>query len=238
SSYLSVTSASSLVIQADISTFCAFNVADVAARHILWSKGTNEMAFPWVYGVAAGGGMAFTRGNINGQALVNSTGSVQTNSPAVSGVSVAGALASQYIDGQPAGSGVLGYGALDVGTPLVIGGLDDFTSLFAGTLSELLIFDRALSGSDLAQVNAYLATRSGITVVEVAPPSVSVPLAITRLSGSTVQISWPASASGWILQSESSLSGGNWSPVATNPPNNTVVVGTTNATRYFRLQSQ
>lgn len=158
----------------------------------------------------------------------------------MTGVSLAGSLASHYLDAQAAGSGVFGYGALDEGTALVIGGLDDFTSLFAGTLSELLIYNRALSGSDLHLVNAYLAGRSGITLIKVGAPTTSVALTITRLSGSTVQISWPASATGWVLQSETSLSlsSTNWTAVVTNPPNNTVVVGTTNATLYFRLQSQ
>jgi hypothetical protein len=238
SSYLAITSAPSVVIQGDISTFCAFNITDVAAAQTLWSKSSNAVAYPWIYGVAAGGAMSFTRGNTDGRNPVNSTSSVQPGSPVVAGVSLAGSLASHYLDAQPVGSGVFGYGALDEGMPLVIGALDDFTGLFAGTLSELLIYNRALSGSDLDLANAYLADRSGITVIEVVQPSVAVSLAITRLSGSTVQISWPTSASGWVLQSETSLGSGNWTPVATNPPNNTVVVGTTNATRYFRLQSQ
>jgi hypothetical protein len=63
-------------------------------------------------------------------------------------------------------------------------------------------------------------------------------LTITRLSAASVQISWPTNATGFVLQSDTNIVGGTWVPVATNPPNNTVVFGTTNATRYFRLQSQ
>jgi hypothetical protein len=240
SSYLAAASTPSLVIQADISTFCSFDIADVAAAHILWSKSTNARAYPWICGVAGGGAMSFTRGNVDGFNPVTSTSVVSPGTPVVAGVSLAGSLASHYLDAQPVGSGVFGYGALDQGAALVIGALDDFTSPFAGMLSELLIYNRALSGSDLDLANAYLAARSGITLIKVGAPTTSVPLTITRLSGSTVQISWPTSASGWILQSETalSLSGTNWTPVVTNPPNNTVVVGTTNAPRYFRLQSQ
>lgn len=53
-----------------------------------------------------------------------------------------------------------------------------------------------------------------------------------------MQISWPASASGFVLQSETSLVGGAWTPVATNPPNNQITLGATNAARFYRLRSQ
>jgi hypothetical protein len=238
SQYLEIPSAPSIVIQGDISTFCALDIADVEAAHTIWSKSTNGVAFPWIYAVATGGDLAFSRGNDNGQAPVDSTTALQPGVPAATGVTVAGSLGSHYFDGAADGTGVFGYGALDVGTPLVIGALDDLTNQFAGTLSELLIYNRALSGSDLAQVNDYLAARSSITVIEPAQPTSSVALTITRLSPGTVQVSWPESASGFVLESETALSGANWTPVATNPPNNTVVLQTTNVTRYFRLQSQ
>jgi len=238
SAYLQVPSTPSLVVQSDISAFCAFNIADVSSAHTIWSKSTNDLAYPWIYGVASGGAMAFTRGNDNGRNPVNSSTLVQPGSPVVAGVSLAASLATHYLNAEPAGSGVFGYGALDVGAPLIIGGLDDFTSLFAGNMSELLIYNRALSGSDLDQANDYLAARSSITVIEVGPPNPSVSLGISALTGGTVQISWPASASGWVLQSTAALGSGNWTSVATNPPNNTIVVGPTNAARFFRLQSQ
>ncbi|MGA2659072.1 MAG: LamG-like jellyroll fold domain-containing protein [Verrucomicrobiota bacterium] len=239
SQYLDVASAPSVVIQGDISSFCAFNVADVATAHTLWGKTTNDFAFPWDYGTVVGGNLFIGRGNNNGVAPVYSSGAVEPGSPAVAGFTVAGSLASLYIDGEPAGSGVFGYGALDVGTPLRIGSLDDLTNQFAGTISEVLIYNRALSGNDLVQVNTYLAGRSSIAVVEPAPPSSQGPsLTITRLSADSVQISWPTAATGFVLQSETSLASGAWTPVATNPPNNQFILGTTNVTRFFRLQSQ
>ena len=236
--YLAAASAPSLVVQGDISTFSAFDVTDVTTAHTIWSKSSTAQAFPWVYAVAPGGGMAFTRGNSDGRNPVTSSASVQPGTPVVAGVSLTGSLASHYLDAVPAGSGVFGYGALDMGTPLVIGALDDFTSPFAGNLSEVLIYNRSLTGDDLTLANNYLAARSSITVIQVGPPSASVSLHISTLSGGTAQISWPASASGWILQSKATLGSGAWTSVATNPPNNTIVIDVTNAARYFRLLSQ
>ncbi len=137
SQYLQVASTPSVVIQGDISTFCAFNVADVTLAQTLWSKTTNAAPFPWIYSIAVGGDMVFTRGgNSGGTTAYTSTGPVQAGTPAVTGVTVAGSLASHYLDGVPNGSGVLGYAALDAGTPLLIGALDTLANPFSGTLSE------------------------------------------------------------------------------------------------------
>jgi hypothetical protein len=236
SQYLDVASVPSVVIEGDISSFCAFNVADVATPHTLWSKTQNGAAFPWEYGVLAGGDMVMERGNVNGVAPVDSSGPVQPGSQVVAGFTVAGSLASHFLDGEPNGGGVLGYGALDQGTALRIGALDDLTNQFSGTISEVLIYNQALSGADLLQVNTYLASRSGISVIQAAPatpPS----LTITRTNATSVEVSWPTSFSGFVLQSAANLTG-PWTPVATNPPSNQFIVGTTNAAGFYRLLSQ
>src|SRR5205807_5124728 len=104
----------------------------------------------------------------------------------------------------------------------------------AGTVSEILLYNRALSGNDLFLANTYLASRSGIAVAQVPPPS----LAITRPNANSVQLAWPAVYSGFVLGSRTALGSGVWTPVATNPPNNEIILGTTSSTRFFRLRSQ
>ncbi|MCX6930106.1 MAG: Ig-like domain-containing protein [Verrucomicrobia bacterium] len=234
SQYLDVTSAPSIVIEGDISSFCAFNLADVATAHTLWSKTVNGRAYPWVYSIAAGGGAVITRGNNDGVQGLASSGPVRTGSAAVAGVTVEGAFTSHYLNGQPNSTGVLGYGAGDQGGSLRIGALDNLAAQFAGTLSEVLLYNRALSGNDLLLANTYLAARSGIAVAQVPPPS----LVITGPNAGLVQISWPAVFSGFVLESQTALGSGAWTPVVTNPPNNQVSIRTTNAPQFFRLRSQ
>ena len=240
SQYLDVASSPSVVITGDISSFCAFDAADLATEHTLWSKTLNGAPFPWYFAVAAGGDMVMARGNSNGVAPVTSSGPVRAASRVVAGFTVAGSLASHFLDGEPNGSGVLGYGAFDQGTTLRIGAFDDLTNQFAGTLSELLIYNRALTGDDLLAANAYLAARNGIVLVQAAPsiPSPSPTLTITRPTATTVELSWPTAFTGFVLESATSLASPVWTPVATNPPNNQFIVGATNVTQFFRLQSQ
>jgi len=234
SQYLDVASAPSVVILGDISSFCAFNAADVATPHTLWSKTQNGAPFPWYFSVAAGGDMAAARGDTNGSNPVDSADPVQPGSQVVAGFTVSGSSGSHYLDGEPNGTGVFGYGTLDQGTTLRIGALDDLTNQYSGTLSEVLIYNEALSGSDLLEVNTYLAARAGIPVIQVPPPS----LTLTRPNASSVELSWPTVFSGFVLESATNLAGA-WTAVATNPPNNQFILGTTtNATRFFRLQSQ
>lgn len=60
-----------------------------------------------------------------------------------------------------------------------------------------------------------------------------------RRSGSTITVSWPYSATGFVLESVSSLSVTNWSPAAETPTSNSgcweIVVPANTAERYFRL---
>lgn len=62
----------------------------------------------------------------------------------------------------------------------------------------------------------------------------SVKLGITR-AGSQVTISWPATASGFILESAESLPAANWAPV-TGVQNNSVTINAGVGTRYYRLK--
>ena len=74
----------------------------------------------------------------------------------------------------------------------------------------------------------YRLVRSGGTSVEPAPPKLSL-----SPSGNGLVISWPAGAAGYRLEATEALLGARWETVPSS--NNSAVVATTPASRFFRL---
>jgi uncharacterized repeat protein (TIGR01451 family) len=61
-------------------------------------------------------------------------------------------------------------------------------------------------------------------------------------AGATVKISWPASATGYVLEASSGLAPQSWSQITVPPPvlvgdQLTVTLGASNSARYFRLHA-
>ncbi len=234
--YLDVTSAS-LTLGAEISSFFAGRFADFATDRAVWTKTSAGQPRPWNFYVARGGTMTVLRGNNDGQDGVASAAPLAANQFLYGGFTVRGSQATLYSDGQMIGTGSFGYGALDAGTPLRIGSRDDLATQFAGNLGDLLIYDHALSAEDIQTVNTYLTGRYGLVLVQVA--TVTQPtLSISQTGTGTVQVSWPAGVSGFVLEGRTNLASGAWTPIATNPPNNELLFNATDVTQFFRLRSQ
>lgn len=233
---LDITSAPSLVLESDIAAFCVVNPTDVSTSGTLWCKTQGGRAYPWNYTLSSGGKEVIVRGDADGSELVASATPLGTGRSAVIGFGVEGSFATHYLNGQTNGTGVFGYGAGDQGGPLRIGLTDDSQNPLKSKLGELLVYNRNLSGADLQQVNRYLAAKYGVVVVTL---TVSRPtLSLVQGSTGTCQLSWPSSYSGYVLETRSNIATGTWTPVATNPPGNTVTVSATNVTQFFRLRSQ
>jgi hypothetical protein len=107
---------------------------------------------------------------------------------------------------------------------------------FNGNLSELILYDRYISGADLSAVNAYLNGRYGIGTVELSTQAPT--LSVAQTGASTAKLSWLPGYAGYVLEGRTNIASGVWSPIATPPPNNQVTVGTTNGARFFRLRGQ
>ena len=75
-------------------------------------------------------------------------------------------MVTHYLNYFTDGSGTFGYGAEDGGTPLKVGSRDDFQTQLVGNLGEVLLYGRALTGSDLQLANTYLAGRYGIATFQ------------------------------------------------------------------------
>jgi hypothetical protein len=152
----------------------------------------------------------------------------------IMGVSWGNGTVDQCLNNNSNGQSVYTNSPADGGGPLRIGSRADLVTQLQGNLAEILIYQPALSDADRSNVVQYLANKYALNFPVLSPPS----LTIVSTNVSSVQISWPSACSGFVLASRTDLGSGAWTPVATDPPNSTIMLGTTNVTRYFRLQSQ
>jgi hypothetical protein len=167
---------------------------------------------------------------------VLSSGPLPAGQYVQAGVTVNGAVVTNYLNNLPNGNGLLGYQGYDAGGALRIGSRDDLATQFAGELGEVLLYNRALSGSDLQTANSYMGGRYGIPMAQLYTGAPA--LVITKTNATTVQCSWLPGYADFILESRTNAVSGSWTALATNPPNNQVTVSMTNVTRFFRLRSK
>ena len=233
--YLVVPDVPSLELTNDISLFCAASCDDFAASHMICNKGFLAQPHPFNFYVNTAGQAVAARGDNRGTATITGTGAMHAGTNIVCGFTVSGSTATEYLQGLPNGTAQFGYGAIDDATQLYIGSRDALDLYFKGNIGELLIYDHALLGSDLQLVNSYLAGKYGVATVQLStqPPTLNV----AKTGANAVQVSWLAGYTGYILQGRTNLSSGSWTSIVTNPPNNQISIGTTNVTRFFRLQS-
>jgi Bacterial Ig domain/Concanavalin A-like lectin/glucanases superfamily len=234
--YLVVPDAISLQLTNDMSLFCAASCDDFSAVNMICNKGFLAHPHPFNFYVDTAGQTLVSRGDDRGTSTVTSTSALPVATNVVVGFTVLGSTGTEYLQGLPNGTGPFGYGDIDDATQLYIGTRDALDLYFKGNIGELLIYDRALAGSDLQLVNSYLAGRYGVATAQLStqPPTLNVALAGTN----AVRVSWLPGYAGFILEGRTNLTLGAWSSIATDPPNNQVTLGTTNVARFFRLRSQ
>jgi len=231
-----VPDAVSLNLTNDMSLFCAASFADFSAINMICSKGFVTQPHPFNFYINTAGQEVVSRGDNRGTSTITSS-AVPVATNVICGFTVQGSTGTEYLQGLANGTGQFGYGTIDDGTQLYIGSRDALDLLFKGNIGELLIYDHGLAGSELQLVNSYLAGRYGVATAQLSaqPPT----LTAVKNGANTLQISWLAGYTGFILEGRTNLAAGAWTPIVTNPPNNQVTLSTTNpATRLFRLRSQ
>jgi hypothetical protein len=220
----------------DMSLFSAASVDDFAATRTIASKGAVLNPHPFDYFFNTAGNAQVNRGDNRGTSAAVS-GPVPAGTNVVTGFTVDGSIGNHYLQGLFNGSGQFGFGTIDDGTSMYIGSRDDLVPFFKGNIGEILIYDHTLLGTELDALNSYLAGRYGVAMAQLntQPPVLSV----TKNGAATVQLSWLPGYAGFVLESRTTnVAAGAWTPIVTNPPNNQVTIGTTNAARFFRLRSQ
>jgi len=202
------------------------------------SKCVGSAARPIDYYVSASTGIAqLIRGNSSrGNNPVPSSSALPAGQYVEAGVTVYGSVVTHYLNNFGNPSAAFGINGEDAGGAVRIGSRDDLATQFAGNLGEILLYNSALSGSDLQTANTYLGARYGIPMAQLYTGAPG--LAVTKTGTNTVQLSWLPGYADFILYSRTNAASGTWTPMATNPPNNQVTVTTTNVTRFFRLRSK
>ncbi len=235
--YLNVLNPSLVLSNQQAASFFAGSFTNFNQARGVWGKTMGGVPRPWDFYVNSAGALQVLRGNTDGADGPTSTNVLPAGQFLYGGFNVQGSLATLYLDGQVIGSGSFGYGALDSGTPLDIGTRDDFATIYAGDLAELLIYGQGLAAADLLSVNEYLAGRYGLVLVQLA--TVSPPLlSISQASAGAVQLSWTPAATGFVLETSTNLTQGVWTPVVTNAPGSQLTISPTKAVQFFRFRSE
>ncbi|HKS38643.1 MAG TPA: Ig-like domain-containing protein, partial [Verrucomicrobiae bacterium] len=211
--YLSVASSPSIAITGDLSTFFVVRFDDFASFRAVWAKTENNLPRPTDYYVAPDSGIPnVLRGGTAGLGNVNAAAALPANQYIIAGFDMEGTTARHYIDGQENGFGDITATITDSGTPLLVGTRGDLFTKMKGDIAEIIIYDLALSGTDRNAVFSYLAAKYAINIGTSAPA-----LSATR-AGNDITISWPASATGFELESSDVLSATTCTTVPFTPP--------------------
>jgi len=174
-----------------------------------------------------------SRGTSDGNAPVAAASGFPAGQYLVAGFQVEVANVMHYLFDQPIGGGVHGYGAVDEGSPLRIGSRDDLTTWMKGDLSEIVVYNRALSDAARDLLVTYLAAKYGMPLIR--PTTIQPALSITLQSDGLVVIAWPENLSEYGLESADTLGAPDWIPV-TGAVNNRLTVSPGGSMKYYRLR--
>jgi hypothetical protein len=247
--YMVASSSSSLAIVGDMSIIAAINPTTLTGGrngHIVAKTGPSpRQNIPAPYDYNVGTVASLLRGNGNGTVGGINLGSfAATNGPSVGypfvvGVSETGNTISHYLNGQPAGTGVLSSGFsesndFDNGNPAYIGARSDGFNRLVGDLSELIVASSPMSSSEMAALANYISAQHHF--VPFNPTRTSIVLSI---SNHQLTLSWPAGHTGWQLQSNSLglTVPGAWFTIPGSTSTNQMIVtpNATNGQVFYRM---
>jgi hypothetical protein len=236
-SQLEVASSPSVAISGDVSSFFVVNFADYDTYRAVWAKTAGNLPAANDYYLASGSGLpVFYHGNGAGSiGQLTGTEAIPTGTFLTAGFELASGTATHYLNGAENGSGSLTAPGADAGGTLYIGTRSDFVTRFKGEFAEVLIYARALSDTERAQIESYFQAK--YFGQQTTQPSLSV----TAGSNNTLVFSWPESVTDFVLEASNNLGpAAAWTavtePVVPANGQNTVTVANTGTARFFRLR--
>lgn len=198
--YMNVAHSPSIAIAGDISTFAVVRFDDYANYREVWGKTVQNLpgANDW-YMVQNSGVSRVYRGDGTSANLgsVDSNGPIATGRYMALGYSMAGTALTQYLNGYPNGSGVIAAPLADGGMDLKIGSRDDLFTKMKGDIAEILIYDTALSKTDLNAVFDYLIAKYALVPPEGAFISTSPTPGTTAAAPNLIQVVHRDGAVAW-----------------------------------------
>jgi hypothetical protein len=225
-----------LTLLNDVSSFFVVKPDDFATFRGVWGQTTGGKPAPNDYYLTSGSGVpVFNRGDGSAVSGVNGARAVPAGNYAVLGFDAVGTNVNHYWNGALNGTGTITTATADGGTPVRLGSRDDTVTQMKGDIAEVLIYNRGLSDGERSTIASYLAAKYTIPFVSVTSVSTNGPaLSIAGNSTAGFVISWPASVTGFTLETSGTLTKPTWTPV-TGVQNNTVTVMPTGPAAFYRL---
>ena len=195
--YMSAGDAPSLKITSDMTILAVVNFATLAGNTngMIVSKvnGNNQPA-PYDY-YALPNGVSLLRGNGTLNAAVASTNAPSTGHKHLLDVAMQGTTVTHRLDGKISGVGTLSTPIADQAHQLTIGMREDYYNRLTGDLSELILVGSALSSSDVASLENYVAAEYQLPIYPNSSPAITQqPVASTNISqGATLTVAAAAS---------------------------------------------
>ncbi|MBL9128652.1 MAG: hypothetical protein JNL97_13440, partial [Verrucomicrobiales bacterium] len=219
-----------LAMVGDLTTYFVVKFDDFDTFRAVWAKTDgNQPRATDFYVVPTTGIPRALRGGAGGGS-VDGTTALVAGEYAIVGFDMAGSTLRHWLNGTANGEGSISGAFIDTGKPLRIGTRDDGVTRLRGELAELLIYNASLGDADRAAVVSYLGNKYAIGV-PAGPPQ----LTVARVAGEArINLSWPASASDYVLQSTDRIPGGSWQAVpGVTGTSTSLAIGPGNT--YFRL---
>jgi hypothetical protein len=225
----------------DLSSFFVIRCDDFSNYRAVWAQTSANRAAPNDYYLNAGSGIpTFNRGDgvtVGGFSGLNP---LAAGNYAVLGFDAVGTNVNHYMNGATNGSGVISAATADGGTPVRIGSRDDTGTQMKGDIAEVLIYNRGLTESQRSTITTYLAGKYTVPFVSVSSSSSGTngpSLAIAGKASTGFVLSWPASVTGFTLESSATLANPTWKAVP-GVQNNQVTVTPSDAAEFYRLHKQ
>ncbi len=231
----------SLTLDGDFTILAVASFIDYNGFRGIAGKTAINIPAPFDFYLNNGNGLPrLQRGNGNTFSLLQGVKAPPTNTPALIQMTVAGGTLSTnmaaFLNGLTNGVANQTSPVQDNGGELWIGHrwTDQATTL-RGDVAELLVFGSALSATDTANLNFYLAGKYELPAGS--PPTLS----ITGSGGSSVILTWPVSILNFALESAPNVSAGPWvtvtNPVTTTSGTNSINVSGQQPAEFFRLRA-